>query len=809
MEDIINETLFEKYVVDCRTLKDELDCAIKDLEFVDQGGKLYFAVDFSEIHAYAKPVRPKRRFFLFPDEPLPGANEPDLRWMVREEQLRHLYVLDRLFYTEDSPLVLLAPYAAELHSFLRNHQQTLVQNAMQWIQAYGEYTSSTNTLQDAKTISRFIEGDGSSSSQQNVATTDYINSFRHRFIQLKKASDQEQLVSARLRGLSVRGAFVNLEEIVGQTFVQVDSSDHKRRFDALVSGRTFHSKRRPEAIEYAFEGADSDNDDYERTEPLYRACEFDALAVDMIQWATQALKDENKRVLLVTRSYIMNDILSSEGELWENGPPVRHPRLFNRYGVHPSSDQPGLRKDLIRELYERRASVSRFLETYSEYERLKNHAMPNAKVGAHAASSTDELAAMRRSLDNEIMEIKNTWRSTEYIPMSESYEALPDWDSQEGDNNFGFVDDILDNEHTFVSFVAKLHSVRTEWIDRELDALVLSLPPSVKGEMRPLETLFHQAPNNMLHTSLQAQPYPLFLQSQQAQHYLSELQNYPRRQSQILDYLLNRLIPNLERRDERWLIIAYIQGLQNEWNLAFRFCNLALHEPPTRNDGLLLEILLLTAVCNRKRLVAKAENRFTRYATSLDYLREALNLSQRDRKLGDPRLIKEMATQVIQAHLELLTSGTFQEDFQIEFPSRGRAFQWLNEAEALCVNNDLIYLKIQIQNNRLTFRIEEAIWTRTYTKEICQQIEAEYEALLFHLNGQSHDPKDWSCLFYDTILWTEWNLFGSAKQNILDVYRTLLERARQELATDELRQLVAHADRVKKRERPLMEGAKT
>src|SRR5947209_8336104 len=98
----------DNYIRDCTALKRDLDNARADIEFVSrQQGSLRYAIDFSEIFAYALPEDTADELMLFSEDYVSPA-----------KSLQRL-ALRRLFYGTPESLILLKPYTTEFASFLQ------------------------------------------------------------------------------------------------------------------------------------------------------------------------------------------------------------------------------------------------------------------------------------------------------------------------------------------------------------------------------------------------------------------------------------------------------------------------------------------------------------------------------------------------------------------------------------------------------------------------------------------------------------------------------------------------------------------
>src|SRR5262245_50727679 len=99
------KTLINPFARDLRHIRRDFQLMHEDILFAQQGGTVYYAVDFSELFAYANPMLTHREVKIFSDD-----ND-------QETSLIQYRALNQLFFAKRS-LVLLPPYAFELELWI-------------------------------------------------------------------------------------------------------------------------------------------------------------------------------------------------------------------------------------------------------------------------------------------------------------------------------------------------------------------------------------------------------------------------------------------------------------------------------------------------------------------------------------------------------------------------------------------------------------------------------------------------------------------------------------------------------------------
>src|SRR5215471_4261406 len=115
-EDRRDERLLRQHVRDCQQLHEDFRWLLYDWGLKGNHISVQYAVDFSEIYSYALPQSRAQDLAIF------TSDEPEVMRAVQQ------YVLWKLFFDQDAPIVILPPYAVELRSFaehLRTDQAKL------------------------------------------------------------------------------------------------------------------------------------------------------------------------------------------------------------------------------------------------------------------------------------------------------------------------------------------------------------------------------------------------------------------------------------------------------------------------------------------------------------------------------------------------------------------------------------------------------------------------------------------------------------------------------------------------------------
>jgi hypothetical protein len=280
----------KEYVAYCRMLLRDVEHVIADATLLRDDWKLRYAVDFSEIYNY-----------VLPDDTHETSSIDD-GWFT---PLRQYMVLSRFFGERD--IVLTPGYALELRSFyLRLADRSLVSNLKLYMRAVQEL----ELLRQRPEFDRVQALAKEHRERRLVLTSEEVNQtiefFRNSPVLVAHTRGVRLEPMLRLHDLLFkRKPFTDLERFAPQAPAHTDETVERAVFKELV----------------------------ERRKGPISASLIDAQAVETIRAANLVLRPRKERLLLVSRSMHMNNVverLSREYEAWGGVDAfIRHPRTFS------------------------------------------------------------------------------------------------------------------------------------------------------------------------------------------------------------------------------------------------------------------------------------------------------------------------------------------------------------------------------------------------------------------------------------------------------------------------------------------------
>lgn len=285
--------LLEYYQRFSHNVADEIGQLIRDVEYEEQGGELFYCVDFSEIYGYVNGAH--RSFSWFP-KTLEDAGR-DLA--VLDMDKLHNLVMEQVLFQHFAHLYLLKPYARDLSDYFDFVRAREVKESFRNVQPAAatefQHTKDYALLQD---IVRRFKDSGSTLAADDAQTVAEII-LRQPILQTAKEGKLEVL--SRL----AEQRLLQISAITESTIER-----HEPTFDRW---RKELGRFRP--------NVDSSN---------YNDAEAVALVYAINSCQPSGLK--RKRVCLITRSRWMHSIFSDEVKagLWEpaGGHILRHPRAL-------------------------------------------------------------------------------------------------------------------------------------------------------------------------------------------------------------------------------------------------------------------------------------------------------------------------------------------------------------------------------------------------------------------------------------------------------------------------------------------------
>jgi hypothetical protein len=380
---------FSWYAEKCRELQRDLEHVLTDLKFSqEQGGKVRYAVDFSEIFAYAQPSRTMQEFSLFDDD--------SKSWL----DSLHRLALRRLFNNLPEKLILLKPYETETNNFLLHQDQRLF----------------VALLEQAPSIYRARERLNNSKEFSRIKQLDID----------KKVESRKPLTHDEKE--KVRDFLLKNETLSLLAFLDWQGAKPKERVRDLIRAQRF--ERLEDLVEIDddfFMAADRYWEDWygvlakqRRGIERLSAASLDATAIATVEQANQLLesqKDQKRKLLLVTRSPTMHNSfvrLSSRSlERRADNSFLRHPRIFS-FSIQDIPEEK-TRRQIQDQLEDLKQKVNTFLE----------------ELGKHEVADIDEDLGIKSQLDNLLSKVKEGWRSTNVLIAS----LLRDATSDEADDS--------------------------------------------------------------------------------------------------------------------------------------------------------------------------------------------------------------------------------------------------------------------------------------------------------------------------------------------------------------------------------------
>lgn len=300
---------FGDYINIYKSFASELKDAIEDENYKANGGKLFFAVDFSEIFAYILPAGSYKNFFMFDHGIGDGMDEIDA-------QALHQLLLKHIFFESTDWLLLLPPYVLELQTFIQKMQTDALDELMQIAADFLEEVGSRlylELLEDSpvgKILKKYdIEDYKSLTRAEENQIVGFIQRYGH-ILALSDGIFTNHSALTRLREFIKQGRFKTL-----QAFTQ------ENHLPSSFTQSDIYPRWNVELIN-------------KRGEERSAAAKLDAVAIDIIGQINQEFqqRDEKNRLLIFTRSYHMREIFREEFERGEwdkfgQYPLLRHPRV--------------------------------------------------------------------------------------------------------------------------------------------------------------------------------------------------------------------------------------------------------------------------------------------------------------------------------------------------------------------------------------------------------------------------------------------------------------------------------------------------
>ncbi len=736
------------YVRDCRTVRRAIVHLLDDLDFVSKGGRLHYAADFSEMYAFALPEESAEEFTLFGDD-------------ERRAGVNQQLALGRLFHTGDDRVILLAPYAVELRTFIVNTSRRAfddhaekVAKTMRWI-----------TSPEAAEFQAILKIDGSSS-QLTHDDEEVITRFleRHGDWFLSVFDDVPESPLARIHGLTNDGRMRDV------TALGVPPA----LYDSEILGR-WHERMARER---------------ERTFLPAASTRLDAAAMGIVAAANAQIASRRERLLLVTRSNLMHQVADEENDaaLWgETGCPIRHPRLFAlRLTIEglPVEQQ-------IEVLRQRLATVDEFLELIAGSDLMK---------ADHGLAPSFREAFLRR--------IREDWMMSDNLAASLSgANAMPRVAPASHDapreNAMRILALLRDKEDLRDLVFRRMHELASI-VDQEHNILagLLNVVDTSESPDRISSLIAgsQYRQRSVLRARFGGMPYALQFYSRSAEALANILHGEdanPRSWSELTNYFLQTCsTDDWTDRSEGLLAMGYIFGALDNWPLAEKFAAsaIAMYENAESQQGAASpshEAKYFLAVCQHRNQ-DRSPPRLLKGIELIDAAtvtkRAARHVAGDVEWQGDPRYLTERA---LLAMILLLTSDS-------DILRAGHSLESvLADCQlAMTLGAQDAGLQERILNNRLYFLIQTA------PLEYADLIRRDYDDLRSILERREPDWTQWPPYILHTIACVEWTgrAIGIEVPDELIVARLDLASADPDLLVPERETFKSHAKSIQRGE---------
>jgi hypothetical protein len=730
LEKLIKE--FGAYLNDCKILVRDLELVISDLEYEkNENGTIQYAIDCGEIWDYTLPYKPDPNYLLFDDD-----------W--EEATNFKLLLLSNIFYNAKSPLILLEPYSIELKAFLDGLKLQLFHAILKDIVII---FNESKELLGHLDIKKYAEIDIDALS--DVEKNEILRIFEQHAPTLLTYFEPLSEPLRRVYGILKHCGFVGLDKL-GLYKLEPDKEISERWFDKLMK----KPKRRGES-------------------PASSKHDSDAMAI--LEYANRILgrKKSQTRLLLITKSSYMEDILRSEIENggWpqEIGNIIRHPRTINlRVGLYQIG-----KDNQILELKNQKKILDDFIQlTEPGFKDIDSETIDNIYKG--------------------IRRIKEYWRNAENLSASlsfptENYLGQPNIRLKDKPINAIFQA-IKTNSGLKQLIAERIEELETS-IEREQNMFGLGLFFENIGEreqslLKSVLRVNKRDAHYEVYTSPQAMPYRLVFYSKDIQRRINDgdlTENISWRT--ITSFLKNTIktVPEYERN----LAIALLLATLNNWEFAERYCDKAIEQKDANIEEVPIhEALFLKAICQRKW--QPNEDRYRSALKLLEAAAKSRNTFMKQFDYLDPRYLAEEGCQILLLNLNCKNSIK-------AIPSPDKGLELLKKAQGLA-NND-VDLILRTWNNRLYYCFVAKYIDRGALID-------EFNHFAQYLKTNLIENK-WPAYILDTVAWLEWNLFenisAAEEKKIIERFKRAL--CSYGITKEEIREIQLHLDEIQNGEK--------
>lgn len=585
MADKLGEQL-KKYVELCELLLEEISQNIKDIQFENNGGKIHYCVDFSEIYSYVYPQNELFGLDSFLKEDFSN---------IKTKRIINEYILETIFSCLNRELILLDPYTIELESFIHNLKFRTVNSIFQ---KAGDTLNQFEEMLNEEDINPIIKlANEIKKNERKLTTKEIEHCLRFFEKHLKSLIFLMEGISIqplrRLKMLIEKKCFVNLShDIEVKLDIEANLNDGfaNHWFETLNVARK--NKRRSASF-------------------------MDAVAIAIIRKVNDLLKDSGTKIILITQSKNMHKIFTDQLEdgLWDNygGNILRHPRCFSPYHYPIKGN-----KLVDLELLHRRKE---YLEFFVESVR-------NDKVEGKYDSLANE-KELQNLLTEVINKLKTDWIRAEafYASISESTKYV----SGEKSSTEKRVYEIL----SLLNNTEEIRDLITKFIDEmelifekgnEFLGWVVHSGNHCAREIVDQMIMLESYPGKQV---LASNKLSSFYSIQFSLEKLRDIMDDMGKQWEISWQDLVRLFREGLRTEigdnyERLLAMSFTLSVLGKWELARKYCEKALTEGKKEMGITLHEGYYFLAVCFRRTAQLPSE-----YKKSLELLQEAQNIKKK------------------------------------------------------------------------------------------------------------------------------------------------------------------------------------
>jgi hypothetical protein len=682
------------FVRDCASLHDDFQGLIDDLRLSTWRYVVRYAIDFSELYAYVFPEESANQLKMFSDD------KPATTAAVQQ------YVLNKLLFMSDPPLVLLPTYAVELRSFVNFVRDHAVVKAMETAPAALQEIQSIATDEEFGRVEALIARtrvEGLQPSEQEWREIlGFLETRAPTLAQLSEAGENDPV--ERLSTLLRRVRFEPLGGLV-EANAAVDESNVRAWANALEERRR------------------------ERSGSNY----LDATSVELVRAANELLSRSNIRLRLITRSKAMHDVERQflAPDAWDAAEErlLRHPRAFfalrRTEGV--ASEQ------VVDRVLMMQTCLEAVIDSYEHYR--------GTRVEGEGSSIAGMIAEIRGLLQGSawLASVMAMAEVTETDTQTVASALATDSIQPRVLRLFAMIRD----EQTLMSHLEASTRERAQGVDRLQQLLAVALqgqPEAVWGGANQLVQYEREGDSTVIKSKMYWMPYTLEFEDPVLQQWSREFeQRASLSHSDMLDTFRSGFARNLDY--EMSLSLAYLVAAWGQWELALKFADLALTRQRLSPDVAAHEGKFFKALCLR---MLGAE-------TGAHY-REARRLLQqarveKRRRLGslDARYVKETATLLFYWGETLTRTGGNSNDVRRKEQTAIRLSH-----RALELAKDDLSLTAQLYNNLCYYATNSASGAdRREVREYLDKLEA--------CLGRA-SPEQWPINFVDTVLWARCNL---------------------------------------------------